>query len=67
MRGKNPQLCSFTGMSCPFFGYTTRMPLFSRIGPASEHIVKANRKHKTKPVLAQTELSWISQTVAGII
>ena len=67
MRGKNPYLCPLTRLSYPFFGYTTCMPLFSRISPASEYIVKANRKHKSKPGLAQTELSWISQTVAGII
>ena len=67
MTGKNPQLCPFTGLSCPFFGYSTHMPLFSRISPASEYIVKANRKHKTKPGPAQTELSCIRQTVAGIM
>ena len=66
MSGKNPQLCPFTGLSC-LFGYTTHMPLFSRISPASEYIVKANRKHKTKLGPAQTELSCISQTVAGIM
>ena len=31
MRGKNPQLCPFTGLFLPFLGYTARMPLFSRI------------------------------------
>ena len=33
----------------------------------SEHIVKINRKPKTKPGAAQTELCWTSQTVAKII
>ena len=57
MRGKNPQLCPLTGLSYPFVGYTICMSLFSRISPASEYIVKANRKHKAKPGLAQSELS----------
>ena len=33
MRGKNLQFCPFIGHSCPFFGYLSRMPLFSRISP----------------------------------
>ena len=66
MAGKNPQLCPFTGLSCPCL-VIPHMPLFSRISPASEYIVKANRKHKTKPGPAQTELSCIRQTVAGIM
>ena len=36
MRSKIPQLCPFTGPSC-HFGYTTCIPLFSRISPASKY------------------------------
>ena len=31
MRGKIPELCSFTCLFFPFLGFTARMPLFSKI------------------------------------
>ena len=36
MLGKNAQVCPFTALYCPFFGYNARMPLFSRIRPEKE-------------------------------
>ena len=33
MRSKNPKLCPFTEFFLPFFGYTARMHLFSKISP----------------------------------
>ena len=47
MRGTDPQLCPFTGLTCPF-SYTARMPLFSRISPLwsqSSAIKNRNRKN----------------------
>ena len=38
MRGENPQFCSFAARL--FFGYTTCMPLFSRISPGTRKFSK---------------------------
>ena len=42
MKGKNSPVRPFTGLSCPFFGYIARMPLFSRINLAKYHIYVEN-------------------------